>query len=144
MTRAGGEMLRRPFEGREQPVIWLLSVQDDDNSQIQPKKWLTIEVCSLRWRDVILCTRYCTKDWIKSFSSFNLCVCVRERESACVHTSLCFVFKCGHTLNGLTHVCSHLLMSMLTSVSGFFFEFVIAPTPPAVMILCLWGCKCHS
>lgn len=76
-----------------------------------------------------------TKDWMKSFSSFNLCVW------ACACTCVYF-FKCGHTHNGLTCVCPQCHHNVSTPLDvnavlvGFFFDFLLFFFLPSSFCVC--------
>lgn len=95
---------------REESNQQLLSLRDDDDSQAQPKKWLTKKV----W-DVYPYTLLHTKDWMKSFSSFNLCVWKHVWAQVCIFQSvvahLMDLLVCVHTA---TTMCPYLLILMLS------------------------------
>lgn len=116
--------------------------------KIQPKNRLASKDCSLRCRGVISYTLLLhTKDWMKSFSSFNLCVW------ACVCTSV-YYLKCGstlwgppeaftyrsHTFNGLKcPQCSHNVSTPIdvnAVLVGFFFDFYFICFSPSTLCVC--------
>lgn len=117
--------------------------------KIQPKNRLASKDCSLRCRGVISYTLLLhTKDWMKSFSSFNLCVCAQ----VCIiwsvdqHCEVLLRPSHSHTFNGLKcPQCSHNVSTPIdvnAVLVGFFFDFYFIFFP--LNIMCLWGCKCHS